>query len=916
MSDTTKSTTSSEQRMRYNATLLEYVNDAVISMDMKLVIQSWNKAAVQLYGWSEEDAIGKRLVELLKSEYPKDSREAAIEILAEKGWYEGELVHRHKDGTRITILSSISVLKGAAGEAIGFVAINRDITGRQTAGEALRWWAHVFEHLDWGVVIGGENNTLALMNPAFARMHGWTVEELTGRPVGDVFAPEARAEVPGHIAIAHKEGHHSFEAIHIRKDGSRFPVLINLTAVKDKEGTVLYRAASVFDITEQKKAQKTIEDSEQRYRYMFESASVAMFECDVSALKRAIDRLREEGVTDFRQYLVEHPSFVVEAVDSIILKDVNDRSVELFEAADKADLMRSLPRTFVPETYERLGEMVLALANDRDHFESETVFRTLSGKRLYTYFYASVPPAKSPFENPLISIVDITDRRRTEEAFLKTQFAIDHAADALFWIQPDGLITEVNNAACEYLGYTRDELLTMRFNDIDPLERDWETSWEELESKGSITTESSHTRKDGRRVPVEVVSNYLNYHGREFNCAFVRDNTERKALEAQLHQAQRLETIGTLAGGIAHDFNNILGPILGYTDMLLEDQEEGSQIKADLERILKSAYRAKDLVQQILLFGRRGERERQPVHIHLVVREAMKLLEATIPSSIKLEQVIDSECGVVSADPTQIHQILFNLCANAQHAMRESGGVLAVGLHRFEPDESFVKMNPGLEKGPLVELTVSDTGHGIDRATMERIFEPFFTTKQVGEGTGLGLSVAHGIVVSHGGTMTVESSPGEGTTFRVYLPRAEASAAEMTAIPEPDAAAGESVLFVEDREDVAAMGKTMLNRLGYNVTISNTGTDALEVFRQNPARFDLVLTDQAMPGLKGTDLARELLQIRPDLPIVLVTGFSDVGSPESAKRMGIRGFVRKPMVTRELARVLRNALGSGRNSGS
>jgi len=908
MSKKTSGATGAQQRIKYEAALLKYVNDAIVSMDLDLVIRSWNDAAERLYGWTADEAVGKGLTKLLDSEYPRDSREAAVKSVAESGQYEGEFIHHHKDGTPIIVLSSVSVLEDDNGETIGYVSINRDITGRQKAGEALRWWTHVFEHIEWGVVIGGENNTLALMNPAFARMHGWTVEELTGRPIPEVFAPEERADVPKHIATTHKKGHHTFESVHIRKDGSRFPVQINLTAVKDKKGNVLYRAASVFDITEQKRSRKALQESEKRYRYMFESASVAMFECDVSRLKSELDNLRNDGVEDFRRYFADHPDFVITAVGMISFKNVNDRSVMLFEAADKKDLVRSMPRVFLPGTYERFREMIIAIAEGRGHFESEGIVRTLKGKQLYVYFYGSIPPEESPFDNPLLSIIDITDRRRTEEALLKTQFAIDHADDAMFWIYPDGRIAEVNDAACRYLGRTREELVAVPFWDVDPQEKDWKDSWEELKSKGSITTESTHTGADGRMIPVEVVANYLNYHGREFNCAFVRDITERKELEAQLRQAQKLETIGTLAGGIAHDFNNILGPILGYTDMLLEDHDVDGHIKHDLEHILGAAYRAKDLVEQILLFSRQGERERVPVQIHLIVKEALKLIKATTPSTIEIRHEIDADCGAVLADPTQIHQVLLNLFTNAQHAMRDSGGVLLVQLECVEVDEPFARSHPGLEKGPYVVLTVEDTGHGIDRPSLEHIFEPFFTTKLVGEGTGLGLSVAHGIVVSHGGIVTVESAIDEGAAFRVYLPRVEQCAAATTEYSATSATAGESVLFVEDREDVAVMGQRMLERLGYDVTTARTGDHALETFRQDPGRFDLVLTDQTMPGMTGAVLAGELLRIRPDLPIVLVTGFSETVTPESAKLIGIRGFIRKPIVMRDLAVALRDAL--------
>jgi PAS domain S-box-containing protein len=908
MSNKTTKSKGTTPPAKYLAGLLEHVNDAIISMDLDLMILSWNKAAERLYGWTSDEAIGNRIIDLLESEYPNDSRDQLIGTLRGTGQYEGQLIHHHKDGTPITVLTSGSVLTDGDENVVGYVSINRDVTDRQQAEDALRWWAHAFEHLEWGVVIGGDNNTLAMMNPAFARMHGYTVEELTGRPILEVFAPEVRSVVPDHIAAAHEKGFHTFESIHVRKDGSCFPVRINLTAVKDKVGNILYRAASVFDITGERRSDEALRESESRYRHMFESASVAMIEGDVSKLKKKFDELREGGVSDLREYLIENPEFIIKTIGEVSLTDINQKAIELFEAHDADELRRALPSVFLPETYERYREMLVAFAEDRDHFETETVVTTLNGNRRHIFLLATFPREGAPFDNPLVSIFDVTARKETEEALLKTQFAIDRAADALLWIQPDGRIVEVNDAACRLLGYPRGELLSMCIDQIDPMERDWDSAWSELASKGSITMESNHVTKEGRLIPVEVVSNYLDYRGKEYICAFVRDITERKELESQLLQSQKLETIGTLAGGIAHDFNNILGPILGYTDMLLADQPEGSPMTADLEHIMRAANRAKDLVRQILLFSRGGVHDRKPVLIQLIVNEALKLLEATLPPTIEIRRQIDPDCGAVLADPSQVHQVLLNLCTNAQHAMRDKVGKLTVSLSEFEADGDFVRTLAGMKPGRYVKMTVSDTGHGIDAASIERIFEPFFSTKHVGEGTGLGLSVAHGIVVRHGGAITVDSTLGRGTTFHVYLPRAEREESPVDVDVLQRASCEESVLYVEDRDEVASVGRTMMERLGYNVTVALTGMDALELFRANPDRFDVVVTDQTMPGMTGAELASELLEIRPELPIVLMTGYSEAITADSARRMGIRGFLRKPIVTRELAVTLRQAI--------
>ncbi len=369
-----------------------------------------------------------------------------------------------------------------------------------------------------------------------------------------------------------------------------------------------------------------------------------------------------------------------------------------------------------------------------------------------------------------------------------------------------------------------------------------------------------------------------------------------------------MEAIGTLAGGIAHDFNNILTPILGYTDMIIDDVPEDSRIRADMEKVIKAANRAKDLVQQILTFSRQVEQERKPVKIHLVVKEALKLLRATLPTTIEIRQNIDTGCGAVLADPTQIHQVLINLCTNAYHAMRESGGVIEVSLGMVEISTELAMNYPNLHEGTYVRLTVSDTGHGMDRGTIERVFEPFFTTKGVGAGTGLGLSVVHGIVVSHGGEITIESELGKGTRFHVHLPRADSVVEREAPRDDPIPEGKERILFVDDEEEIARMGKRMLERLGYDVTMRTSSVEALEAFRSQPDGFDLVITDQTMPDMTGVEFVGELLRIRPDLPIILMTGFSEMVTPETAKKIGVREFIMKPIMILDLGKAIRRVL--------
>ncbi len=378
-----------------------------------------------------------------------------------------------------------------------------------------------------------------------------------------------------------------------------------------------------------------------------------------------------------------------------------------------------------------------------------------------------------------------------------------------------------------------------------------------------------------------------------------REEKERKDLEFQLRQAQRIESIGTLAGGIAHDFNNILYAIMGNTEMTIDDVPEDSPARAGLNEILKAANRARDLVQQILAFSKPSERERRPLKVQPILKEALQFLRSSLPTTIEIRQDIDMECGPILGDPSQVHQIIMNLCTNAFHAMREKGGKMYLTLASHHDPET----------GPCLRLTVSDTGHGMDSQIMERIFDPFFTSKPPGEGTGLGLSMVHGIVKSYGGRITVDSDPGKGSKFDVYLPVIEREAMAPEAMPTEEVPHGkENVLLVDDEEQIVRMIAPMLERFGYHVTFRTSSVEALEAFRAMPDRFDIVVTDQTMPNMTGEDLAMELVNIRPDIPIILCTGFSETITEQKAKAVGIREFVMKPILVKKLARTIRRVL--------
>jgi len=426
-----------------------------------------------------------------------------------------------------------------------------------------------------------------------------------------------------------------------------------------------------------------------------------------------------------------------------------------------------------------------------------------------------------------------------------------------------------------------------------------------------MTTENVMICKDGsKKYFFENVTLIRDANGRVVRTiGSLQDITEIKRMEAKLQQVQKMESIGTLAGGIAHDFNNLLFPIIGYAEMLLTETPKGSETRDNLEEIFKEAMRARDLVRQILAFSRQSLQEVKPMRIQPVLKEALKLLRSSIPATIKFRQKIDDDCGVIMGDPTQIHQVIMNLCTNAYHAMQEAGGDLEVSLTEIELEVADMPDGKDMKPGSYIRLTMSDTGHGMQGDVLERIFESYYTTKEEGKGTGLGLSVVHGIVKAHNGDIRIYSEPGKGTVFHVYLPliKTQDKATEL-ALPETVHGGSERVLLVDDEEPIVRMEKQILERLGYQVTSQTSSIEALEAFRAQPDKFDLVITDMTMPNMTGDKLAGELINIRPDIPVILCTGFSEKISRERVAAMGIKGFLMKPIVNCDLAKTIREVL--------
>ena len=634
---------------------------------------------------------------------------------------------------------------------------------------------------------------------------------------------------------------------------------------------------------------KKLEESEKKYRQLFETAMVGIYRTRIDdgkfvAANQTLAELMGYNSVD---------EFVKEYVTSKHYTDPKRREELLYQ-------IRSQGRV--------------------DGFEIEMT-RT-DGSLVTIEISAAAYPELGYLEGV---VVDITKRKQAEDALRENErkysLLVQESPDAIISLDKKGNLLTFNPAAERKSGFSAEEVMGKHFAKIGVLAK--QSIPKALKEFALVITgierppfELTIMRKNKSYLFMEANPRLIKHKGEKaWIQVTLRDITDRKLVEAekkrlqtQLQQSQKMETIGTLAGGIAHDFNNILYSIIGYTELALDDAERSTLLHNNLQEVLIAAQRAKDLVKQILTFSRQANQELKPLKVQLVVREALKLIRSSLPSTIEIKQNISDTCGLVIADATQIHQVAMNLLTNAYHAMEDKGGKLKVTLKEVDLDVDDLQA-PTIAAGSYVCLTVADTGAGIDEYVLDRIFEPYFSTKEKDKGTGLGLAMVHGIVKSYGGSIRVYSEPGKGSAFHVYLPVVQTQAErEELDVVLPVEGGTERILLVDDEVQIVRMEQQMLERLGYHVTVRTSSIEALEAFRAVPDKFDLVITDMTMPNMTGVEFAKKIIEIRPDIPMIICTGFSEQISEHKAITMGIRGYVMKPVVKRELAKKIREVL--------
>jgi len=857
-----------------------------------------NQGFTALMGYSREEVIGRSSLDLNIWDDPTD-RDRLVSGLTTTGYVENlEARFRRKNGQIGIGLMSARLLQ-IEGEGV-ILSVTRDITERKRTAEQ---YQAIFENAVEGFFQSTPEGRFIRVNQALAKMCGYASPAEMVADIKDIggqhYVRKEDREVFGRLMSA-RGVVENFEHETRRKDGSSFWVSVSARAVRDKGGRILYYEGSHVDIDTRKKAERLLADAGEQYRSLFETSTHAILIRDRAG----------------------------------IITMVNQAAVSLLAAATAEDL---------------IGRAYLDLVHPEDRplsaERAEGVFRIAFGQHSAGGgSHKGIPPREHRMVTLKGDVVDvestgvafpykgelfiqgifrnISDRKRTEEALRDSEArfrtAFENASVGITLVGLDGIYLEVNPAMARMTGYSPAGLIgkpVAHFTHPEDLGRRSEFVSDLIEGRiDSGEQERRFIHRNGSVVWTLIwASVQRDQKGRPmYFISLVQDITARKTadedkrkLESQLLQAQKMEAIGSLAGGIAHDFNNILSAIIGFTELSM--LSEGAPVNY-LREAMKAANRAKDLVKQILSFSRQTDEQRMPVHVGMVVKEVAKFLRASIPTTIDIRCAIDDGAGAVLANSVELHQILMNLCTNAVHAIGERAGMLEIEVQGMNLEPENRDGFPDLDLGHYVRLSVKDTGQGIPSDIQERIFDPYFTTKEKGVGTGLGLAVVHGIVKKSNGTIRVESVTGKGSAFHVYLPQVDLSASKQADYPAMPSGGSERILFVDDEKMLVDVGEQILRRLGYDVVSRTSPLEALELFKTRPKDFDLVISDQTMPGLTGDALASELMKLNPEIPVIICTGYSQLIDQRRAREKGIRALVMKPILISEIADAIRRVL--------
>ena len=867
--------------------IFEHSPLAIIYTDAEGTITVCNDRAVELFRADCESLVGFSYRDIKND----SMRNAIADALAgRKSKFEGEYL-TVSSNVRREMEAHFSPSFAADGSVTGIIGIFEDISERRkNEREIARHKAEfeaMFNSISDAVVFVDQQRHILMVNKAFTEMFGYRLEEVMGRTTQFFYADPEDYLDQGKIRyrVGVQVDFPLYEINYRRKDGTVFSCETLGAEVKDATGATLGFVGITRDITARKKAELELRKSEEKYSKIFnnEIDAIVIFDGETqklidanAAFLQLYGYTREEALHLKAENISAEPDKTIATIKKTAREGNMRIKRRLHLKKDGTEIVVDIGA--VPIMLQDRQVIFSRIQDITEHVKSEKKLRELE-KRFRIAFHTS--------------------------------------PDAININKMDGTYVEINEGFTQLTGYTRKDVIGRSSIDINV--------WNNLDDRKTLVDgllkfkrvenlEADFCMKDGSIKTGLMTANIIHLQGEPHILSITKDITARKKaeegkakLETRLRQVYKMEAIGTMAGGIAHDFNNILTIILGNADLARYVIKEEGPARQYVDKILEASGRAKEMVRQILAFSRQAKQNLVPIKPHLVFIETLELLRSTIPSSIEIQQEINTQCRAIHADPTQLNQVLINLCANAVHAMDEKG-TLTVSLQEVQLGQKGTRHKVNLKPGFYVLLKVADTGKGISPEVKERIFDPFFTTKKVGEGTGMGLSVVHGIVDNHGGMISVESTPGKGTAFNIYFPVVEKAFAATKDITTPQYKGDEHILFVDDEEGLVELAAEMLQLYGYTVTCKTSSKKALEAFRTAPDNFNLVITDQTMPDISGVELSKELLKIKPDIPIILCTGYSAKISEEMAERIGIADYFLKPFDTDKLLRSVRKVL--------
>ncbi len=856
-----------------------------------------NDHLAEMTGYSLKELTGMPARQLYSSEeeYLRVGREKHSDVRA-KGVGAVETVWRRKDGSLFDIkLSSAYLQEGNFSQGLVFTVL--DISRQKQAEAGLK---SSFEHIkilyDRSPVMLhslDRNYSLINVNDRWLEVMGYQRGEVIGRPLSDFLTPASRDYSRDKVWPQFLESGLAKDVAYqmVKKNGAIIDVLINATSERDADGKVLRTISVVEDVTQHKLTERDRKLFEEKFEKAFKASPVWV----------SITSIEDGRFLEVNDTFTNISGFTREEA-------IGRTSHELGLWQEPDERQRAV------DLYRRQG-----------FFRDLEMKMCYKDGKVHTLLW-SADPIKYGGETCWINVlIDITERKEAERALKESEerirllFEQMVSAFALHEIicdqngQPvDYRFLEVNPAFERHTGMKREQVIGKHVSELLPtIDKELVDIYGRVALTGQPEQFEHYSRDLDRHYEISAFSPRQGQFAVTFSDISERKKGEeqREALEAQLRQAQKMEAIGTLAGGIAHDFNNILASIIGYSELVMADLPEEGELGNNAAQVVQAGLRARDLVKQILAFSRHSEPQRAFLQLGSLLKESLKLLRSTLPATIQVITHIPRNEPTILADPTQIQQVLMNLCTNAAQAMHPQGGQLKVEVYEGDLAEGDLSAAWSLEPGAYLVMEVCDTGQGMEPAVLDKIFEPYFTTKEPGEGTGLGLAVVHGIVAAHGGALQVQSEKGKGSTFRVYLPVAEAGQAQAEApSPAPLTGGHESILFVDDEESLCSAWAIRLRRLGYEVETYRDPVQAEAAFRANPAGFDILVTDQTMPGLLGSELASRLLDISPSLPVILCTGYSQIIDEPQARAMGVGAFLMKPYTSSQLAQTVRELM--------